>query len=330
VNSEPDYYEILQVSPRAEPDVIDAAYRRLARKYHPDVNSSRAALQRMTELNHARDVLTDPRRRAEYDRRVREQAMRELHENPDRPHVTAPLETEPAQSRLVSFPFGWLLAAGGATVLVVALGLIGFGAVFDSGGDDTTSEVEAPAPAASAGAAVAGASSSPTEPTLTPPAPGSATFSNGTWLVGEEIAPGVWRALRPRNCAWKRLSSIEGSTDILAAEGTFLTVEIPEADAAFWSDGCGWWTQILSPPSSTLDGPFGAGTWLVNQEIAPGVWQNSDSSEGCSWSRLSNLSGGEAAIAGSGSSQSIVTVEISGTDRAFDSKGCGTWTRVGG
>jgi len=67
--SEPDYYEILQVSPSAEQEVIEAAYRRLARKYHPDVNPDPAAAQRMRLLNEAFEVLADPQKRAEYDAR---------------------------------------------------------------------------------------------------------------------------------------------------------------------------------------------------------------------------------------------------------------------
>ncbi|MBI5054814.1 MAG: DnaJ domain-containing protein, partial [Chloroflexi bacterium] len=50
---EKDYYEILQVSPNAELEVIEAAYKRLARKYHPDYNESPDAVQRMQELNEA-------------------------------------------------------------------------------------------------------------------------------------------------------------------------------------------------------------------------------------------------------------------------------------
>jgi len=61
-------YEILQVDPQAEPEVLEAAYRRLARKYHPDVSGSAAAVERMKELNAAYEVLRDPGRRAEYDR----------------------------------------------------------------------------------------------------------------------------------------------------------------------------------------------------------------------------------------------------------------------
>jgi hypothetical protein len=62
-----DYYDILQVSRNAEQEVIEAAYRRLARKYHPDVYSGSDAGDRMRELNEAHEVLGDPRRRAEYD-----------------------------------------------------------------------------------------------------------------------------------------------------------------------------------------------------------------------------------------------------------------------
>jgi curved DNA-binding protein CbpA len=60
----PDFYEVLQVHPRAEPDVIRAAYRILARKYHPDHGGD---ARRMMSLNDAWDVLGDPVRRAAYD-----------------------------------------------------------------------------------------------------------------------------------------------------------------------------------------------------------------------------------------------------------------------
>ena len=64
---ERDYYAILQVHPRAEKEVVEAAYRRLAAKYHPDRNSSPEATQRMSEINAAYEVLSDPQRRRSYD-----------------------------------------------------------------------------------------------------------------------------------------------------------------------------------------------------------------------------------------------------------------------
>ncbi|HEV8632670.1 MAG TPA: DnaJ domain-containing protein [Chloroflexota bacterium] len=63
-----DYYRVLQVDPDAEPEVIAAAYRKLATKYHPDVNPSSEAAERMREINIAYGILADPAKRAEYDR----------------------------------------------------------------------------------------------------------------------------------------------------------------------------------------------------------------------------------------------------------------------
>src|SRR3972149_4145084 len=65
--TQPDYYRILQVHPRAEKTVIDAAYRRLAAKYHPDVSRLPDAVERMKQLNIAYEVLSDPVKRAPYD-----------------------------------------------------------------------------------------------------------------------------------------------------------------------------------------------------------------------------------------------------------------------
>jgi hypothetical protein len=62
------YYQVLQVDPLADPEVVDAAFKRLALKYHPDTSRDPAAAGRMRELLTARDVLADPPRRAAYDR----------------------------------------------------------------------------------------------------------------------------------------------------------------------------------------------------------------------------------------------------------------------
>ncbi len=62
-----DYYKILGVSRDAKPDEIKAAYRKLARKYHPDVSKEPDAETRFKEVNEANEVLKDPEKRAQYD-----------------------------------------------------------------------------------------------------------------------------------------------------------------------------------------------------------------------------------------------------------------------
>ncbi len=66
---EDDLYQILQVDPEAEPDVISAAYRVLAGRLHPDRDISGVDDYRMAELNRAYAVLRDPQRRRDYDQR---------------------------------------------------------------------------------------------------------------------------------------------------------------------------------------------------------------------------------------------------------------------
>lgn len=63
-----DYYKILEVERSASDKDIKRAYRRLARKYHPDVNpGDKAAEQRFKEINEAHEVLSDPDKRKKYD-----------------------------------------------------------------------------------------------------------------------------------------------------------------------------------------------------------------------------------------------------------------------
>lgn len=63
-----DPYAVLQIVPSADQEVVHAAFKALALKYHPDHDTTRRAADKMAELNRAYAVLRDPARRTAYDR----------------------------------------------------------------------------------------------------------------------------------------------------------------------------------------------------------------------------------------------------------------------
>jgi curved DNA-binding protein CbpA len=64
-----DPYKVLQVDPEAEDEVIQAAYRRLARKYHPDLATTPDAAARMSAINAAWELIGEPATRRAFDRK---------------------------------------------------------------------------------------------------------------------------------------------------------------------------------------------------------------------------------------------------------------------
>jgi curved DNA-binding protein CbpA len=88
----PDPYKTLQVDPEADLEVIQAAYRRLAQKYHPDLALDSAAQARMVAINNAWSILRDPAARAALDDERRAAARRAEIPRP------APSEGGPAAS----------------------------------------------------------------------------------------------------------------------------------------------------------------------------------------------------------------------------------------
>lgn len=71
-----NYYKILEVDSGASPEVIEKAYKALAKKYHPDLQEEgqkEAAGEKLKLINEAYDVLSDPTSRAEYDKKLTEE-----------------------------------------------------------------------------------------------------------------------------------------------------------------------------------------------------------------------------------------------------------------
>jgi len=66
-----NYYDVFGIPPTASTEDISAAHKALAKKYHPDINESKDAHERMTMLNKANEVLSDTVKRREYDNKLK-------------------------------------------------------------------------------------------------------------------------------------------------------------------------------------------------------------------------------------------------------------------
>lgn len=131
-----DLYEVLQISPRATPEVVQAAYRALARAYHPDVSSVADAETRTRRLNAAHFILSDPGRRASYDA-IRAEAARSVASR-SRAAGSAgarrtPLTVHPHQGDRPHAPvvIAWIATASVALLIMLAL-LVMLWALFDT------------------------------------------------------------------------------------------------------------------------------------------------------------------------------------------------------
>jgi curved DNA-binding protein len=89
-----DYYRVLGVARGATAAEIKKAYRKQARKFHPDINQDSTATQSMADINEAHDVLGDPHKREAYDT---------LGTQRDDP----PVQTRPASAQSFHKPSGW-------------------------------------------------------------------------------------------------------------------------------------------------------------------------------------------------------------------------------
>ena len=170
-------------------------------------------------------------------------------------------------------------------------------------------------------------------PTPTPkptPAPKVyATFDDGLWSVGDEIAAGTYRLREPTfGCYWARLKGFGGSLGEIIANANvtgYGVVAIGKNDAGFESNYCGTWSKDLSRVTESRT-RFGEGTFIVNTDIKPGTFKNTGGGT-CYWARLKNFGGTLGSITANGLTENRTIVTIKSTDKGFVSSGCGEWVR---
>jgi hypothetical protein len=152
------------------------------------------------------------------------------------------------------------------------------------------------------------------------------TFSDGLFVVGTDIPPGVYQAEGSDQCHWERLRSADGAPGSVIAErsGRGQTiVTIADTDAAFRTEGCGafvpQWTYLYKQTE------ISDGIWAVNAHIVPGRYRATPTSL-CTWARLKSFLGSPDQVIRRGAPDLPTTIEILPGDVGFESHGCGVWT----
>jgi hypothetical protein len=175
----------------------------------------------------------------------------------------------------------------------------------------------------------------PTQPPVTPtptpkPTPSFATFGDGTFVVGKDIKAGTYRTRRGSpGCYFARLKGFGGTVgDILSNDNTDdpAIVTIAASDKGFQSNGCGTWTKDLSRITKSKTS-WPDGMYFVGTDIEPGTYK-SNGQTGCYYARLAGFSGGLDDIIANNNTDSTAIVTIDAGDKGFESKGCGTWTKM--
>ena len=110
------FYKVLMLAENADAEIISVVYRKLARRYHPDLDPSPQAARRMGEINEAYATLRDPEKRRHYDawlasRRDRRKTDRFVRSQGDVPFGSAGAPIGPPQGSLIDFGrySGWTL-----------------------------------------------------------------------------------------------------------------------------------------------------------------------------------------------------------------------------
>jgi len=106
-----NYYEVFGISPTASSEDISTAHKVLAKKYHPDINSSKDAHEKMAMLNEANEVLSDTKKREEYDNELNQnRPQRQNHVKPSpqpavkkQPHTASDTQKRHAPKHSANF-----------------------------------------------------------------------------------------------------------------------------------------------------------------------------------------------------------------------------------
>lgn len=218
----------------------------------------------------------------------------------------------------------WLWVVGG--ILVFGLVLSAF-----NGDDDADTQAENPADTpvtVEEDTSEPAATEAQEEVVEEEPEP-EAGFGDGTYIVGENLEPGIYRSTATSLCYWERMSGFGGTLDEIIANGNEGTIiEIAASDAGFKTERCGQWLPLEDTYPDAPATQFDDGTYQVGTHIEPGRYSNSGGGS-CYFERVSGFSQTLGDIISNDFGSTNAVVEIQANDTGFTTKGCGTWTKAG-
>ena len=170
------------------------------------------------------------------------------------------------------------------------------------------------------------------EPTNTPlpPTPTPVVLRSGTYIVGTDIQPGIYRGEAGYDifdsCYWARLKDMSGTLDaIIANDNSFgqFYVEVVEGDRAFEVKCKVMLLEELPEPPAEFPQKIPTGTYLVGIDIQPGTYKGqagTDITDSCYWERLRNVRGELDSIIANDNATGQYYVEVQSSDFALRTK----------
>lgn len=150
----------------------------------------------------------------------------------------------------------------------------------------------------------------------------STTIISGTYLVGSEIKPGIYKSEGSDSCYWVRLKDLSGDFGAILANGNAkgqFYVEVKATDYALETH-CALVPLASVTPVTELPKTIPAGMYLVGKDIQPGTYKGTtgtDSSDSCYWARLKDVSGGFDSIIANGNPTGQFYIQVSQSDFAL-------------
>ncbi|MFI5844289.1 hypothetical protein ACIA8K_31800 [Catenuloplanes sp. NPDC051500] len=166
-------------------------------------------------------------------------------------------------------------------------------------------------------------------------APPNSFGGAGTYRVGRDFQPGVYRATGATACYWHRARNASGRpASILANDigSGQRIVYIRPSDRVFRTSGCSRWRRIFDSGLqrvSTRTTLPGDGVYLVGADFVPGTYRTVGNTSACYWQRSSSADGAIDTIITNGIAKGAPTVTVDASDAIFSTSRCNPWVRVG-